>query len=168
MIQLYTYIFFFLLFSIMVYHRIYWMQFSVLPSRILLLIHPMYNSLCLLIPNSQYIPQPYLAFKEWYRHTWIIISKSADSCVGNSGFAHSVIHCLGHYWLRNLVGERKIGERGVLDSIPEILELETLLPSLSPPTPSFPPFLSSCLFNIKQNTLFSSLHFYNLFFFFPN
>ena len=108
----------------------------------------------------------YLAFKEWYRHTWIIISKSVDSCVRNNGFAHSVIHCLGHYWLRNLVGERKIGERGVLDSIPEILELETLLPSLFPPTPSFPPFLSSCLFNIKQNTLFCSLHFSNLFFFF--
>ena len=39
-IQLYTCIFFFLLFSIMVHHRIYWIQFSVLSSRTLLLIHP--------------------------------------------------------------------------------------------------------------------------------
>ena len=50
----YIYIFLFVFFSIIV-HLGYWMYFHVLYSRTLF-IHPVYNSLHLLIPNSQSIP----------------------------------------------------------------------------------------------------------------
>ena len=46
--------FFLIFFSIRVYHRI--IQFPVLYSRTLLFIHPIYNSLPLLIPDSQSFP----------------------------------------------------------------------------------------------------------------
>ena len=45
------------IFFIMVYLRI-WIWFSVLHSRTLLFIHSVYNSLHLLIPNSQFISPP--------------------------------------------------------------------------------------------------------------
>ena len=53
-ICMYMYIFLFVFFSIIV-HLGYWMYFHVLYSRTLF-IHPVYNSLHLLIPNSQSIP----------------------------------------------------------------------------------------------------------------
>ena len=52
----YIYIFFFIFFSIMAYHRIVNIVFPMLYSRILLFIHSIYSSLHLLIPNSQSFP----------------------------------------------------------------------------------------------------------------
>ena len=52
----YTHTFFFIFFSMMVYHGILNIWFPVLYSRNFLFIHPIYNSLHLLTPNSQFIP----------------------------------------------------------------------------------------------------------------
>ena len=49
----YTCIFFFIFFSFMIFHRILNRSFM-LCNRILLFSNPLYNGLCLLIPNSQY------------------------------------------------------------------------------------------------------------------
>ena len=70
------------------------MQFSVLPSRILLLIHPIYNSLCLLIPNSQYIPQPYLAFIYLFFFVHTLLLKS-DTGTHELLFLNLLIHVSG-------------------------------------------------------------------------
>ena len=53
MIQLYMYIFFFIFLSIMVYYRTI---LNIVPSKTLLFIHSIYNSLYLQIPNFQSIP----------------------------------------------------------------------------------------------------------------
>ena len=50
---IHIYIFLYVFFSVMIYDRILNM---VLYSRILLLVHPVYTSLHLLVPNSQSIP----------------------------------------------------------------------------------------------------------------
>ena len=61
------YIFFFIFFSITVYHKI--LNSSELYSRTLLFTHSIYNNLPLLIPNSQFIPPlppPLSATTSWF------------------------------------------------------------------------------------------------------
>ena len=70
MIQLYmSYTLFFIFFSIMIYR----MKFLVLHSRTLLFVHPIYNSLHLLIPNYQFIPPPPLSLGN---HKFVSVSVS--------------------------------------------------------------------------------------------
>ena len=52
------YTFFFIFFSTMVYHRILNIDTCAIYNRTLVLIHSVYNSLQLLIPNSQSFPSP--------------------------------------------------------------------------------------------------------------
>ena len=55
----FTYTFFFVFFSTVVYHRVLNRQYPVLYRRTLLFSHPIYNSSNLLIPNSQFfLPHP--------------------------------------------------------------------------------------------------------------
>ena len=78
---IHRYVFFSILFSIIVYHRIlffivlcfpqyipgYWIHFPMLSSRTLLFIYSLYNNLHLLIPNSQSLsPHLFICFLAFY------------------------------------------------------------------------------------------------------